>query len=375
MGTQARRVPAGAAGAVGGLLRARARRSAARGAVRSLEGRLRPGRYVMAGDSLWRHHRAEVPEHLRLTKGRTGTGPGGGVRAAAARTARAVVLPSGFRARGGPPDGFSLAVATYDGGVLLLDPDGGRVARTVPPGGLPAGYAEMRERFGAHLSSPTFEVVDGGSLVVESFVPGRHLLDLPAEEQVEALRRLLRATADLTAAEGGGTCAGLVRAAVEAAGRTEVPGRVAELLSAVPAVELAGSWPLVPTATDATVRNLLVQADGTPVPIDLGEVRLDPFVLYPVGMVANARPAGLSAYLAGELDPEVAALFGAAGGHWPLTGDGREALLALRVCVVGAQEAGAPGTMDDEQFTRAVARRWANLWSSRPVGGAGAVRG
>ena len=356
------------------LARTRAARARIRDVVRRESRLLRPGLYVMAGDKLWRHWRSALPVHLRQTKGRpAGTGSAGRTsepwHTQLQRRLLGLALPSAFwNGRGGADaTGYPLAVATYDGGVVLLDPDRGRVARRHAGGAFPPTYTELRTRLGRHLELPAFEVRDGGRLVIEDFVRGQHFLDVGTARQVEVLREITRRYARLTANESEGVCSDLVSATMSAARRAPLPPELSRLLDLVPVEKAAGSWPMVPSAMDATVRNLIV-VDGRPVLIDLGDVRLDPFFAFPIGMIANARPDGLAAYLDGELDSDVAALFAAAESTWPLSHGGREALIGVRICIASYQEATASGRLDSDVFAEAATRRWSNVWSSRPVG-------
>ncbi len=339
-----------------GLRRARALRSATRAAVRRQATLLRPGTWVAAGDALWRHHRAEVPEHLRRTKAR-----GPGVRA----LVREAALPRRLRVRGpeAAGGGYPLAVATYDGAVVLLDPAGGRVARTLPDDVDVAGYRDRRTRFGAHLGTPAFTI--GPGLLTEAYVAGDHVLDLEPRVQVTVLADLLTRAAALTAAEGSGSAEAALEAVAAHVAAAELPADLRRHLTRLPLVELAAGWPLVPAATDATVRNLVV-VDGRAVPIDLGDLAPAAFFEYPLGMVANARPHGLAAYLAGDLDREVAALFAAAGTSWPLDDEGRVTLLAVRVALATLAVTGT-GPDAAARFAEGAARRWRNLWGGAPA--------
>lgn len=343
------------------LLRSRAVRRATRAAVRARP-ELTPGLWVAAGDALWRHWREPVPEHLRRTKARAP-----GLRAAV----RELVLPRFFVARGTPARPFPLAVAAYDGAVVLLDPAGGRVARTLPDGDV-AGYRERRTRFAAHLGTPDFTVTPG--LLVEGYVAGDHLPDLAPAAQVAVLADLLRRCAGLAAAAaaGDGTAAADLAAVADHVGAVGLPADLRHHLTRLPLTTWAAGWPLVPAATDATVRNLVVVA-GRAVPIDVGDLTPGAFFEYPLGMVANARPHGLAAYLAGELDEEVAALFAAAGATWPLDAEGRVTLLAVRVALAtladvrsAPERTGGVGPAEATLFAAGASRRWRNLWRDWP---------
>lgn len=358
------------------LAAARADRAATLDAVRAEAHLLRPGMYVMAGPRLWRHWRVPAPAHLRRTKGwgatsrppaATARRPDGRAHAALRR----LLLPSVFVVPAARPgatrDGaarFPLAVVAAGRRVVLLDPHGGRAARRYEPGYLTAEQVELRRRFAAHLGGPAFEVHEDGTLLLEDFVTGRHVADLAAEERLDVARQLLGGYARLVAAEGGGDASAAVERVLADVDPADLPPQVAGPLASLDLRRAARTWPLVPTATDATAKNLVVTAAGVPVPIDLGRLRRDPFFLYPVGILGDARPDVLRAFLTGELDAEVRGMLDAAGVAWPLDADGRAALLAVRLLLESHREATVTGVYDRARFVSALERRGRPLWDA-----------
>lgn len=348
----------------GRLSRARGARRRTRELARTAEHLLRPGLYLRAGESVWRHWRAALPPHLRQSKlgARSGT-PRALLAAAAHRLLPPLVLRVG-RGRGGI---FSIVVSADDGGLVLLAPAEGQVARTYGSRRVDDDYVDLRRRFETHVATPRFEVRDGGRLLVEEFVHGRHFLDLEPDHQLGVVRDLLRRYAVLGTHEGEGDSRVRVATTLAAVSRGSPPGEVAELL-ATPRIEAwSRAWPLVPSATDANVKNLIVRPDRTPVLIDLGNIRLDPVFYYPVGVVVMARGHVLDRFLAGDLDDELHALVPGGTVRGRLDDESRRSLLALRVAMVSHRRAGVSGTFDRTAFDDILAYRWSALWSGVPA--------
>ena len=255
------RMPVGVSTRVSRLARVRAARLGTRARVRQDDALLRPGWYLRSGETVWRHWRAALPQHLRLSKGETHP------KRVSSTALRALVMVSAtlqgalppvvFRSSSGSGT-YEIAVAADDGGLVLLDPAQGRVARTYGARSIDPEYVELRRRFERHLPAPSFEVVDGGRLLVEEFIEGSHFAGLNGNEQVSAVREIFRRYASLAAHEGEGDSRELVSAAlaaVSAGSAGQLLDQVHDLLSSAPElVSLAGQWPLVPSATDASVK-------------------------------------------------------------------------------------------------------------------------
>lgn len=340
------------------LRRAHEERSRELGRVRDAAAWLVPGPYVPVAPGLWRRVGTRLPDHLHRTKGHDARG----LRRRAIDAAVAVVRPTAFvvRRTAAGRHAYPIAVAAYDGGTVLLDPRGGTVARLRTE---PAPRAdELRRRLARHVATPAFETVDDGHAVVEELVTGGTVLDLPAGEVEAVVRRLCADWAGLTAAEAGGTWDEVLDTTFEACAGLDLPEAVQAVVArGVP--DEARGWPLVPAATDARLRNVVLR-DGVPVLIDLGDVRLEPCLAYPLGAVVDGGPALLARYLDGDLDDAFAELSAAAGRTWPPGPWSRLELLAVRTCVVTVQADGAA----PERVAAGVRRRW------RPVERALAAR-
>ncbi|MGC5616759.1 hypothetical protein [Georgenia sp. Z1491] len=346
------------------LSRTRGARRRTRELARTAEHLLRPGLYLRAGESIWRHWRAVLPRHLRQSKldARSGT-PRALIVNAAHRLLPPLVLRVG-RGRGGS---FSIVVSADDGGLVLLAPEHGRVARTYGSRRIDDDYVSLRRRFETHVVTPAFEVRDGGRLLVEEFVHGDHFLDLEPDHQLGVVRDLVRRYAELGTHEGEGDSRDPVATTRAAVARGSPPGEVAELLSSSRIEAWSRAWPLVPSATDANVKNLIIRSDRTPVLIDLGRIRLDPVFYYPVGVVVMARGHVLDRFLAGDLDDDLHALAPGGTAQNRLDDEIRRSLLALRVAMVSYRRASTSGTFDRAAFDDILAYRWSALWSGVPA--------
>lgn len=330
------------------LHRAQRERSAALDRVRSQADLLAAGLYVPAGPTVWRRVGVRLPDHLRRTKSRDDRGR----RRRVLDAARGVLRPPVFRVRRSEAQRheYPIAVATFDGGVVLLDPGRGKVARTHAEAG--GGDEELRRRLARHVATPEFSIEDDGRLLIEEFVDGDTVLDLPADEIEQVVRALVDGWTRLTAAEADGTWDDLVDTAVSLCSGLDLPPEVlAAVERGVP--DTARGWPLVPAATDATLRNVVLRR-GEPVLIDLGDVRLEPSFSYPLGAIADAGPRVITTYLAGGLDDALAPLAAAVGTSWPPSPWSRLDLLAIRTCVVTLQAVGR----DRDALTEGINRRW-----------------
>lgn len=334
------------------LRAARARRAAVRDTIRNESAYLVPGTYVMAGETLWRRRGTTLPEHLRSTKAWQHASRSERLREAVRRA----VLPSTFRVvrTSSGEHRYPLAVVAFDGAPVLLDPTGGTVARF--RANTPPRAAELRARLARHVPTPRFEEREGGRVVVEDFVPGTSLATLGPEDLWAVLRLLARRWAALTAGEAEGTWDSLLRATLSSCAGIEVPPLVgAALAHGFPTG--AEGWPMVPSAPDAKLRNVVLSGDRGPVLIDLGDVRLDPAHSYLLGAVADGGPAALDRYLAGDLDDELAAIVGRPAAAWPPEPWSHIDALAVRTCVVTYQETGARRQLLED----GIRRRWTRV--------------
>ena len=327
--------------------------------VRAATHDLRPGLYLQAGPRLWRRVGApRTPPHVRRTKGLSVVaGRRSGrlltILRSFARLRRALIVARGTGTA-------ELAIAAFDGGMVLIDARGGVVLRTYGATVVDEEYVAWREAFTRHVAAPKFRVADDGRTIIEEFVEGKHLLDLAVEERVGVVRRLLVAYASLTRVEAipaplagcAGALASVVRDLAPTALRRTWNAADTAWIHAADAV-----W--IPSAYEATAKNLMVRQDGSPSPIDLGDLRPEPFFSYPIGVMVSAGAAVVASYLRGGLDAEVDALFASAGVRWKRSVEQRRGLLMVRI-VYAALRDDASGA---ETLESSLTRRWTEMES------------
>ncbi|WP_053384677.1 hypothetical protein [Leucobacter celer] len=349
--------------------------ASARATIREAAPKLRGGLYVKGGARLWRRIGGPpLPEHVRLTKAAVRSPRSSAGRLTTARRflrdlRQCIWLP-------GASGNAEIAIVAFDGGTVLVDPRGGRVFRTYGGDAIDERYLGWRRAFTRHVAAPAFEVADDGRTLVEEFVDGRHLLELAPAERIETLRALLLAYAALTAAEGDpGASRGDFAARLQRAVDRAAPPGLREAWRETDAAWLErGDIPWVPSAYEAAAKNLMVRPDGSPAPIDLGDLQPEPFFAYPIGIVVASGDEVIRAFLDGALDPELTALFAAAGCPWAATAEQRSGLLLART----VHAAICDGESGAEPAADSLARRWRDLAqalvTAPPAPDRGAVR-
>jgi hypothetical protein len=326
---------------------------AARALVRRERGRLRPGLYLACGrdGEVWRHWRQRVPAHLHRTKvdpgmrGRVPRAPLRRVRRGLVRALQFMLAPGVAWLRDGRADRrFAIAVAARDGGCVLLAPTAGLVARRPPWGPLPRRQLELAARWSDHFTGPEVEMAPDGHWMLERYVEGDHLGSLPVDVQLEVVRRLFAAAARLAAAAGEGDAEPLYAPMLRSEVHPSLPEQLRDHLGAHR--DDLRTWPLVPTAADCHVRNLLVTPDRTPVLVDTWPFELRPFFYDPVYLATHAPPALPHlryAFLDGAFDAELVALFGAVGLVLDPAPATRRSLAGMVLLLRAVREAGLLG--------------------------------
>lgn len=338
----------------------RAARKALRREVRAVAGELHPGLWVVAGPQLWLRAGGIPPsEHVRRTKGEPAAAS---VRA---RVRKVLSLRDSFwvgrRSRGTA----EAAIVAFDGGVVLLDPTNQRVLRTYGHGAVSDQYIRWREAFSRHVSAPAFEVAGGGRLLIEDLVDGVHLLEVEPRARELVVRRLFDDYARLTKHEGEPRD-GLLGTLSDAVQSSEVPEALRGAWVRADLSWLEGSTTWVPSAFEASAKNLMVALPSTPRPIDLGDLQPDPYFTYPIGIMIAAGDESLRAYVAGAFDSEIARLVAAAGGApWHASRESREGLLLARIVYVAMRDArAAPSQERTQAFLDSLGPRWAAIESA-----------
>jgi hypothetical protein len=255
------------------------------------------------------------------------------------------------------PGRYTVAIAAVDGAVVLLSPGpNGEVARQIEPG-LDANYVQLRRRLARHVELPAFELTADGRWLVEEFVDGDYLLDLPLEQQLAVVRKLFASYCSLIRHEREGGTAEFFGQVKERIAECRLP---ADLLSAAAPILDASELPLVPSRPGGSVMNLVVAPGLRPVQIDLPALTLAPFFHDPISLILAAEGPILDRFSVGHFDPELRALFAAAD-IGPPGPRGRRALLAA-ACIVRAHLRNAPGPLADPSgFEHAVVTRWSRV--------------
>lgn len=317
---------------------------------------LRPGVYLLRSETLWARHGAEIPPHLQRTKGAQGGTGGAGPTAALMRLcagAFVVTGPGGRRTA-------ELVVASFDDGVVVLDGLRHRVLRTYGSGRMAREDQRRRRTFTDYVSAPEFTVLDDGAVVEEELVEGRHLMDASVADRERVVETLVGQYIALTrgAGEGGyGVTSGELDELVVSSAPA---GFVAQWRQSYTAW-MTESTPWVPSAIEANAKNLIVRPDGRPAPIDLGDLRLDPYFVYPLGILIAAGPEVMERFLGGMTDLALGSLVAAAGESWSGTAEQRRGLLLTRAAYAAMRDARLRGGCDREIFTSSIERRWDEL--------------
>lgn len=318
-------------------------------------GLLRPGVYCLRSDVLWARRGAGIPVHLRRTKG--GSPPG---TARVSRPYRLLCLIAGTflvldpRMRGTA----DLVVASFDGGVVVLDQPRGRVHRSYGTGRLTPAEVQRRQVFTQHVSAPQFWVLEGGAAVEEELVDGAHLGDLTAQERGEVVTTLVEQFAALTAAHTGEPAPLTDRDLEQLLQDAQVPSGFAHAWANAETEWFPPSAPWIPSPREANAKNLVVRPDGRPAPIDLGDLQVDPCFIYPVGILIATGDETMRRFLSGAADYSIPLLVATAGRRWSGTPSQRRGLLLARIVYAAFKDASVDGVSDRGVFEASLSRRW-----------------
>src|SRR5699024_3097169 len=132
--------------------------------VTAARGLLRPGVYCLRSEALWARRGAQLPAHLRRTKG--GGSPGTVLLSRRYRLLR-VVAGTFLVLDPRPGRTADLVVVSFDGGIVVLDHARRRVHRTYGSGRLTPAEVRRRRVFTHHVSAPQFWLRDRGAVVEE----------------------------------------------------------------------------------------------------------------------------------------------------------------------------------------------------------------
>lgn len=333
---------------------ARSRLRTARELARAEARWLRRGFYLRSGPTLWRRFGSSISSHVRQTKAHPSQD---GLRSV---LRSALDLRYAFwSARHGTAEAVIVA---YDGGTVVLDEKNHRVVRTYGEGDVNSDYVRWRKAFTRHVAAPRFEVADGGARVIEELVEGRHLLELDDDHRMDAIRRLVRDYATLTRHERDSTRSDFGESVTRTLHAPSCPPTLTRRWRGISGSGLPPRAVVcVPSAYEASAKNLMVTTDGIPVPIDLGDLRPEPFFAYPLGIVVAGGESIVKAFLDGGLDAEFALLFDAAGAPWDSSRGGREGWLLVRLAYAAARDGATLPGNEDVIRAESLHRRWADL--------------
>lgn len=301
---------------------------------------------------MWSRVGSSVPSHARRTKGSSSAG--NALKLFRLATSWFIVLP---RSRGTA----EVLIAAFDGGAVVLDPSRGVVHRRYGTGPVSEEYIEWRRDFSEHVTAPAFEVSPNRDVVTEELVDGDYLLDVDVDTRVSALRQLLHQYAELTRSEGRVEDRPIENELEDVLSRARLPQDFQEMYGTCDVGWLAPPVVWVPSAYEATAKNLLVRRDGVPIPIDLGDLCLEPCFSYPVGVITSAGPGVVGRYLEGHFDDALQDLLDGAGRTWRVELTARVGLLLVRLTYGALCDSRGVNGVDMVAFERSVERRWTDI--------------
>lgn len=331
---------------------------------------LRPGVYLPISESLWARRGAQVPVHLLRTK------VGSPSRAVDPLTpylcfrliAGAFVILGARRGRTA-----DLVVVSFDGGIVVLDQVKERVYRTYGAGRLTLADQHRRRSFTDHVSAPEFCFRNGGAMVEEELIQGSYLGDVTYRERADLITTLVEQFAALTASYGSDPPSVTDRDLESLLHRVHVPPAFAYAWEKSSTSWFSPETPWIPTPREANAKNLVVRSDGRPAPIDLGDLQVDPYFVYPVGILIAAGSETMRLFLSGQVDYSFTVLFAAAGQIWDGTPDECRGLILARIAYAAHKDSLIEGVVDHGVFAASLRRRWEevrNAFDGLPSGSA-----
>ncbi|MGO2559575.1 hypothetical protein [Brachybacterium sp.] len=251
-----------------------------------------------------------------------------------------------------------LVVVSFDGGIVVLDQAGGKVHRTYGTGPLSPADEDRRRQFIEHVSAPQFRFHREGAVIEEELVDGDYLGDLAHGERAELITTLVEQFATLTAAYSSDAPSVTDRDLEAVLQEVDVPLGFARAWGRSSTHWFSARTPWIPTPREANAKNIVVRPDGRPAPIDLGDLQVDPYFIYPVGILIAAGDTVMRRFLSGELDSSFVPLFEAAGRSWRGTPEERQGLLLARIVYAAHKDSLVQGNADRAIFSASLLRRW-----------------
>lgn len=316
---------------------------------------LRPGVYFPHSETLWARRGAHLPDHLLRTKG-----------GRSSISARASTLYLQFRLMAGAfvvlgsrrGRTAELVVASFDGGIVVLDHAGSRVFRTYGTGRMSAADECRRRQFTDHVSAPQFWFREDGAVVEEELIEGAYLGDVSHEQRAGLITILVEQFTALVAACGSEAPSLTDRDLHVLLSQVDVPPGFARAWEDSVTEWFSSETPWIPSPREANAKNIVMRSDGRPAPIDLGDLQVDPYFVYPVGILIAAGSEAMRRFLVGDEDYSFATLFAVADQSWDGTPSERRGLLLTRIVYAAHKDSLAEGHVDRAVFTASLRRRW-----------------
>lgn len=316
---------------------------------------LRPGIYRPLSETLWVRWGAHAPVHLLRTKGGS---PLGSAEVSTPYTALRRVAGAFLVLGSGRGRTAELVVVSFDGGIVVLDREHGKVHRTYGSGPLTIAEESRRRVFTDHVSAPRFWVRNEGTVVEEELVEGAYLGDLAHDERAELITTLVEQFAALTAACISDLPSVEDRDIEILLRSVDVPPGFARDWEQSSTHWFSARTPWIPTPREANAKNLVVRQEGRPAPIDLGDLQVDPYFIYPVGILIAAGDEIMRRFLSGEASFSFPVLFAAAGHRWSATHSERKGLVLARIAYAAHKDSCVGGIADRDEFEVSLRRRW-----------------
>jgi len=203
-----------------------------------------------------------------------------------------------------------------DGQFVLLDRIRGQVCRPFPPDGDRNGYIHLRKELQENVPGPAFRVCPHRDIIIEDWVKGERLYELPIDTRKDHVQSLLALWPSHIRASRGGDAESFFIAL----GVWSGPWRQSTAASWVKS--RAETWPLVPTHADLHAANLLVHGGRvTLIDFEPGRLCYAPFWYDPLNLILTSAywppeqpcPDIAAAYVMGAFDHLLDEIFLAAG--------------------------------------------------------------
>ncbi len=250
--------------------------------------------------------------------------------------------------------GYPIAIATWDGGCVLIDPAGQRVARQLPAEHAGREQLALRDRWAKHVPTPSYYLEPGGVWIVEEYVAGEHLSVAPDHLQIELVRGFLRSYRRLVEDEAPEHRTGPAHHLASREVLLALPIEIRHRLEGLPLLREVDRWPWVATTSDHSLKNVIL-APGKLVFIDVMPFVFRPFFDLPVALLTlwgASLPAVRRAHLGGDLETELRDIFAAADFPYEATPRTRQGLAALSIAVRALAVSPAGGSLDGDAVRR-----------------------